>query len=469
MLTVPNLLKQIKDQEIKFVDLRFTDSKGQLHHFTMDESVVNEDFFNDGIMFDGSSIEGWKDIHNSDMILMPDINTAHIDSFFAQATLVLFCNVMEPTTGESYNRDPRSVAQRAEDYLKSTGIADTINIGPEAEFFLFDDVRFSTEPHAMSFNLDSVELPTNDSKKYETGNLAHRPRPKGGYVPAPPVDNAQDIRSEMLTVLKEMGVSVEKHHHEVAPCQQELGIKYDTLMRIADKLQIHKYVVHQVANAYGKTATFMPKPLYKDNGSGMHVHMSLWKDGKPIFAGDKYAGLSEDCLYFIGGIIKHAKALNAFTNASTNSYKRLVPGYEAPVLLAYSACNRSAACRIPHSTSPNSKRVEVRFPDSTANPYLAFAALLMAGLDGIKNKILPGDAMDKDLYELPEHELKTIPTVATSLSDALKHLDNNREFLKQGGVFDDDLIDSFIKLKMKEVRIFETAPHPIEFDLYYSL
>ncbi|WP_370931190.1 type I glutamate--ammonia ligase [Bartonella sp. DGB1] len=469
MITIPHLLNQIKENEIKFADLRFTDSRGRLHHMTIDEALVDENLFENGMLFDGSSIDGWCDIHNSDMILMPDINTAHIDSFFAQSTIVLFCNIIDPKTGKYYNKDPRSVAQKAEAYLKTTDIGDTIYVGPEAEFFLFDNIQFTTEPNEMSFKLDSIELPANNGKKYDVGNLSHRPKAKGGYAPLSPVDTGQDIRSEMITILKEMGVTVEKHHHEVAPAQHELGIKFDNLSRIADKLQIHKYVVHQVANAYGKTATFMPKPLYKDNGSGMHVNMSIWKQDKPIFAGDKYAGLSQECLYFIGGIIKHAKALNAFTNASTNSYKRLVPGYEAPVLLAYSASNRSASCRIPFSNSDKEKRVEVRFPDSTANPYLAFAALLMAGLDGIKNKIHPGEPMDMDLYKLPKEELKNIATVATSLREALNALDQDREFLKVGNVFDDDIIDSFINLKMQEVEQFEMAPHPIEFELYYSL
>ncbi|MCT6871020.1 MAG: type I glutamate--ammonia ligase [Bartonella sp.] len=469
MTTASDVLKQIKDNDIRFVDLRFSDPKGKLQHVTMDIAEISEDTFADGVMFDGSSIAGWKAINESDMVLMPDPTTAHIDPFFAQSTLVLLCDVLDPISGESYNRDPRSTAKKAEAYLKSLGIGDTVNVGPEAEFFIFDDVRYKVDPYNTGFKLDSSELPSNDDTEYETGNLGHRPRVKGGYFPVPPIDSCQDIRSEMLTALTDMGVRVEKHHHEVAAAQHELGIRFDTLVREADKMQIFKYAVHQVANTYGKTATFMPKPIFGDNGSGMHVHMSIWKDGKPTFAGNEYAGLSETCLFFIGGIIKHAKAINAFTNPSTNSYKRLVPGYEAPVLLAYSARNRSASCRIPFGSSPNSKRVEIRFPDATANPYLGFSAILMAGLDGIKNKIHPGEAMDKDLYDLPPKELKKIPTVSGSLREALQELDKDRAFLKAGDVFDDDQIDSFIELKMQEVMRYEMTPHPVEFDMYYSV
>lgn len=469
MTTASDIIKQIADNEIRFVDLRFTDPQGKLHHVTMDISEISEDTFSNGVMFDGSSILGWKTIHESDMILIPDPETAHLDPFFAQSTLAIFCDVLDPVSEEFYRRDPRSIAKRAEAYMKSVGIGDTINIGPEAEFFIFDDVRYKTTPYNTGFQLDSSELPSNDDTEYETGNLGHRPRMKGGYLPVPPIDSCQDMRSDMLTALKDMGVRVEKHHHEVAAGQHELGIRFDTLVREADKMQIFKYVVHQIANSYGKTATFMPKPVFGDNGSGMHVHMSIWKDGIPIFAGNKYAELSETCLFFIGGIIKHAKAINAFTNPSTNSYKRLVPGYEAPVLLAYSARNRSASCRIPMSRSPNSKRVEIRFPDPTANPYLAFSALLMAGLDGIKNKIHPGQAMDKDLYDLPLKELKEIPTVSGSLREALEALDKDRSFLKAGDVFDDDQINSFIQIKMQEVLRYEMTPHPVEFDMYYSV
>ncbi|HEX2017394.1 MAG TPA: type I glutamate--ammonia ligase [Aurantimonas sp.] len=469
MTSANDILKQIKDNDVKFVDLRFTDPKGKMQHVTMDIGIVDEDMFSEGSMFDGSSIAGWKAINESDMVLMPDPETAYMDPFFAQSTMAIVCDILDPVSGEAYNRDPRSTARKAEAFLTQSGTGDTAFFGPEAEFFIFDDVRYKADPYNTGFKLDSTELPSNDDMEYETGNLGHRPRIKGGYFPVPPIDSCQDIRSEMLTVMAEMGVEVEKHHHEVAAAQHELGIKFDTLTRNADKMQIYKYVIHQVANAYGKTATFMPKPVFGDNGSGMHVHQSIWKGGKPTFAGDEYAGLSESALFYIGGIIKHAKALNAFTNPSTNSFKRLVPGYEAPVLLAYSARNRSASCRIPFGQSPKAKRVEVRFPDPTANPYLAFAAMLMAGLDGIKNKIHPGSAMDKDLYDLPPEELKEIPTVCRSLREAMESLDSDRDFLKAGGVFDDDQIDAFIDLKMAEVLRFEMTPHPVEFDMYYSV
>ncbi|WAJ31016.1 type I glutamate--ammonia ligase [Antarcticirhabdus aurantiaca] len=469
MTSANDILKQIKDNDVKFVDLRFTDPKGKLQHVTMDVSIVDEDMFSEGSMFDGSSIGGWKAINESDMTLMPDPETAHMDPFFAQSTMAIFCDILDPVSGESYNRDPRGTAKKAEAYLNQSGIGDTAFFGPEAEFFIFDDVKYKADPYNTGFKLDSTELPSNDDTDYETGNLGHRPRVKGGYFPVPPIDSCQDMRSEMLSVMAEMGVAVEKHHHEVAAAQHELGIKFDTLVRNADKMQIYKYVIHQVANAYGKTATFMPKPIFGDNGSGMHVHQSIWKGGKPTFAGNEYAGLSESALFYIGGIIKHAKALNAFTNPSTNAFKRLVPGYEAPVLLAYSARNRSASCRIPFGQSPKAKRVEVRFPDPSANPYLAFAAMLMAGLDGIKNKIHPGAAMDKDLYDLPPEELKEIPTVCRSLREAMESLDSDRDFLKAGGVFDDDQINAFIDLKMAEVLRFEMTPHPVEFDMYYSV
>ncbi len=469
MTTAADILKQIKDEDIKFVDLRFTDPRGKMQHLTMDVSQVDEDMFADGVMFDGSSVAGWRAINESDMNLMLDPDSAHVDPFFADATLAVFCDILDPVTGEPYGRDPRGTARKAEAYLKSTGIGDTVNVGPEAEFFVFDDVRFSTDPYNTGFKLDSDELPSNNDAEYAAGNMGHRPRTKGGYFPVPPVDQSQDFRSEMLLKLKEMGIEVEKHHHEVAAAQHELGMKYDSLLRNADKIQIYKYGVHQVAHDYGKTATFMPKPVYGDNGTGMHVHMSIWKEGKATFAGNEYAGLSESCLYFIGGIIKHAKSLNAFTNPSTNSYKRLVPGFEAPVLLAYSARNRSASCRIPHGTSPSAKRCEVRFPDPTANPYLAFAAMLMAGLDGIRNKIHPGEAMDKDLYDLPPAELAEIPTVSASLREALECLSADQKYLTEGGVFTQDQIDAYIELKMEEVIRFEHTPHPVEFDMYYSV
>ena len=468
MTKASDILKKIKEEDVKFVDLRFTDPRGKMHHVTMDAGLVDEEMFAEGVMFDGSSIGGWKAINESDMTLMLDAASVHVDPFFAQSTIVIFCDVLDPVSGEPYNRDPRGIAKKAEAYLKASGIGDTIYFGPEAEFFVFDDVRFSSDPFNTGFRLDCSELPSNMNTKYESGNMGHRPRIKGGYFPVPPVDSGQDYRSEMLSVLTEMGVVVEKHHHEVAAAQHELGIKFAPMVRSADEMQIYKYAVHQVAHAYGKTATFMPKPVFGDNGSGMHCHQSIWKDGKPTFAGNEYAGLSENCLYYIGGIIKHAKALNAFTNPSTNSYKRLVPGYEAPVLLAYSARNRSASCRIPFGSSPKSKRVEVRFPDPVANPYLAFAAMLMAGIDGIKNKLHPGAAMDKDLYDLPPKELKKIPTVCGSLREALNSLSADHKFLLEGGVFDKDQIESYIELKMTEVMRYDMTPHPVEFDMYYS-
>ena len=469
MKNAKEVLKAIKDNDVKYVDFRFTDPRGKWQHVTFDVSIIDEDTFADGIMFDGSSIAGWKAINESDMTLMPDPVTACMDPFFAASTMVINCDVLEPATGEPYNRDPRGIAKKAETFLKSTGIGDTVFVGPEAEFFVFDDVKFTSDPYKTGFEVDSIELPTNMGAEYESGNLGHRVRTKGGYFPVPPIDSGQDMRGEMLAAMAQMGVQVEKHHHEVASAQHELGMKFDTLTLMGDQMQIYKYCIHQVAQSYGKSATFMPKPVFGDNGSGMHVHLSIWKGGKPLFAGDKYAGLSQECLYFIGGVIKHAKALNAFTNPSTNSYKRLVPGYEAPVLLAYSSRNRSASCRIPWTTSPKAKRVEVRFPDPTANPYLGFAALLMAGLDGIMNKIDPGSAMDKDLYDLPPRELKRIPTVCGSLREALASLDKDRSFLKAGGVFNDDFIDSYISLKMEEVMRFEMTPHPVEFDMYYSV
>lgn len=468
MKNASDVIQMMKDKDVKFVDFRFSDTRGKMQHVTADASCVDEELLAEGYAFDGSSIAGWKGIEASDMLLMIDPESAHIDPFFAQTTMAIFCDVLEPSTGEPYERDPRSIVKKAEAYMKSTGVGDAVYFGPEAEFFLFDDVRFSSDPYNTGFRIDSTELPSNSGTEYEMGNLAHRPRTKGGYFPVPPIDSGQDIRSEMLSVMAEMGVAVEKHHHEVASAQHELGIKFADITTIADHLQIYKYAIHNVAQAYGKTATFMPKPVFGDNGSGMHVHQSIWKGGQPVFAGDKYADLSETCLHYIGGILKHAKAINAFANASTNSYKRLVPGYEAPVLLAYSARNRSASCRIPYTTSPKAKRVEVRFPDPTANPYLAFAAMLMAGLDGINNKIDPGPAMDKNLYDLPPAELANIPTVAGSLREALECLDQDRAFLKMGGVFTDDTIDAYIELKMEENMRFEMTPHPVEFDMYYS-
>ncbi len=464
-----DVFKLIKDNDIQFVDFRFTDPKGKWQHTTYITDQVNDDSFVDGIMFDGSSISGWKSINESDMILMPDPQTAFIDPFSAQPTIVIFCDVIEPATGQPYGRDPRSVAKRAEAYLGFTGIGDTAYFGPELEFFIFDDVRFKTAGNYSFHQLDSEELPCNSDRSYQAGNMGHRPPTKGGYFPVAPVDSAADLRAEMLSTLKVVGVEPILHHHEVAPAQHELGVMFSTLVGTADNVQKYKYVVHNVAHSYGKSVTFMPKPISGDNGSGMHTHQSIWKAGKPLFAGNGYADLSEMCLYYIGGIIKHAKSLNAFTNASTNSYKRLIPGFEAPVLLAYSARNRSASIRIPYVASPKGKRIEVRFPDPTANPYLAFAAMLMAGLDGIENKIHPGDAMDKNLYDLPPEELKNVPTVCGSLREALENLDKDRAFLKKGDVFTDDFIDSYIELKMQDVYRWEHTPTAGEFELYYSV
>src|ERR1043166_7955616 len=442
--TAASVLAMIKAKEVKYVDVRFTDPRGKWQHVTFDLSMVDDDFLNHGTMFDGSSIAGWKAINESDMLLQPDLDTAVIDPFFAQTPLVLVADVLEPTTGQRYNRCPRSIAKAAEAYVKSSGVGDNCYFGPEAEFFVFDDVRYGVEMNKGYYFLDSLEGPYNSGSEYEAGNLGHRPAVKGGYFPVPPIDSLQDMRGEMLAIMGDMGIQPEKHHHEVAGSQHELGFKFNTLTKCGDYMQIYKYVIHQVAQAYGKTATFMPKPVYGDNGSGMHVHQSIWKGGKPLFAGSGYADLSELCLFYIGGIIKHAKAINAFTNPLTNSYKRLIPGFEAPVLLAYSARNRSASCRIPFSPSANGKRVEVRFPDPGANPYPAYAALLMAGLDGIENKIHPGDPMDKDLYHLPPEELKQVPQVCGSLREALENLDKNRGFLKKGGVFTDEFIASYI-------------------------
>ncbi len=469
MATVKDVMKMIKEKDVKYVDFRFTDPRGKWQHVTFDVGITDEDMLSDGVMFDGSSVAGWKVINESDMKLKPDPNTATIDPFFAQTTLSIVCDVLEPLTDEPYGRDPRSIARKALAYLKQTKIGSDVMFGPEAEFFVFEDVRFSADPYNTGFRLDDVEIPTNADTEYEMGNLGHRMRTKGGYFPVPPQDSMQDMRSEMLSAMAAMGVQTEKHHHEVGAAQHELGVKFASLLTSADQLQIYKYCIHNVANAYGKTATFMPKPVYGDNGSGMHVHQSIWKGNKPLFAGKLYSDLSQECLYYIGGLIKHARAINAFTNPTTNSYKRLVPGYEAPVLLAYSSRNRSASCRIPVASSPKAKRVEVRFPDPGANPYLAYAAMLMAGLDGIRNKIDPGDPIDKNLYDLPPKELKRIPTVSASLREALENLDKDRAFLKTGDVFNDDMIDAYIELKMEEVVRFEQTPHPVEFDLYYSI
>ncbi|MBX9883321.1 MAG: type I glutamate--ammonia ligase [Sphingomonas sp.] len=466
--TPADILKMIESEEIEWVDLRFTDPKGKWQHLTMVSSVVGEDELTDGFMFDGSSIAGWKAINESDMILKPDLDAVYVDPFSATPMLIVVCDIVEPSTGELYARDPRSTAKRAETYLKGTGIGDTVYVGPEAEFFMFDDVKFENSYSTSYYKLDDIELPTNTGRDYEGGNLAHRPRAKGGYFPVAPVDSAVDIRGEMVSTMLEMGLPCDKHHHEVAAAQHELGLTFGTLVQTADRMQVYKYVVHQVAHAYGKTATFMPKPIKEDNGSGMHTHMSIWKEGTPLFAGNGYAGLSETCLYFIGGVIKHAKALNAFTNPSTNSYKRLVPGYEAPVLLAYSSRNRSASCRIPYGAGAKAKRVEFRFPDALANPYLCYAAILMAGLDGIQNRIHPGEPMDKNLYDLPPAELANVPTVCGSLREALDSLEADMDFLLKGDVFSKDQIEAYIELKREDVARWEMTPSPVEFDMYYS-
>ncbi|USP04571.1 glutamate--ammonia ligase [Vibrio sp. LQ2] len=469
-MSVENVLSLIQENEVKFVDLRFTDTKGKEQHISIPAHQIDADFFEEGKMFDGSSVAGWKGINESDMVMMPDASSAVLDPFTEDATLNIRCDILEPATMQGYDRDPRSIAKRAEEYMRSTGIADTVLVGPEPEFFLFDDVKFSTDMSGSFFKIDDVEAAWNTGTDYEDGNKGHRPGVKGGYFPVAPVDSSQDIRSAMCLIMEEMGLVVEAHHHEVATAgQNEIATRFNTLTSKADEIQIYKYVVHNVAHAFGKTATFMPKPLVGDNGSGMHVHQSLAKDGVNLFAGDKYGGLSEIAIYYIGGIIKHARALNALTNPSTNSYKRLVPHYEAPVMLAYSARNRSASIRIPVVPSPKARRIEVRFPDPAANPYLAFAAMLMAGLDGIKNKIHPGEAMDKDLYDLPAEEAAEIPKVAESLQQALQCLSDDREFLTAGGVFSDDFINSYIELKTKDVERVNVAVHPLEFELYYSV
>ena len=468
MSDAKSVLAMIKENDVKYVDLRFTDPKGQWHHTAQHVKTIDEETLTEGFMFDGSSIAGWKGIQESDMTLKPDLSTAVLDPFAAQPQLIIFCDILEPSTGQPYSRDPRSIAKKAEAYVKSSGIGDTVYVGPEAEFFIFDDVRFNVSMNDVSYSVDSTEGPWSSNRVMPEGNPGHRPGVKGGYFPVSPVDSHGDIRAEMLTTMLEMGLDVEKHHHEVATAQNELGCKFNTLVAGADHMQIYKYVVKNVAHSYGKTATFMPKPIKGDNGSGMHVHQSIWKAGKPLFAGSGYADLSETALYYIGGIIKHAKAINAFTNPTTNSYKRLIPGFEAPVLLAYSARNRSASCRIPFATSPKAKRVEVRFPDPLANPYLAFSAMLMAGLDGIQNKIHPGDPMDKNLYDLPPEELKNVPQVCGSLREALESLEKDHAFLTKGDVFTEEQIKAYIELKWEEVYAFEHTPHPIEYQMYYS-
>lgn len=466
---IQNVLDMIKENDVRYVDFRFTDPRGKWQHTAQHVRTIDEDLLREGIMFDGSSIDGWKGIEQSDMVLLPDCTSACMDPFAAQTQMILFCDVIDPSTGQLYDRDPRSIAKRAERYVVESGVGDTAYFGPEAEFFVFDDVRFEVGMNSASYALDSEEGPYTSGRVKPEGNMGHRPGVKGGYFPVPPVDSQVDMRAEMLTIMDDMGLPVEKHHHEVAPSQSELGVTFGTMVQSADWMQIYKYVVHNVAASYGKTATFMPKPITGDNGSGMHVHQSIWRSGKPLFAGSGYADLSDTALYYIGGIIKHAKSLNAFTNPLTNSYKRLIPGFEAPVLLAYSARNRSASCRIPYATSPKAKRVEVRFPDPGANPYLAFAAMLMAGLDGIQNKIHPGDAMDKNLYDLPPEELKNVPTVCGSLREALDSLAADHEYLCKGDVFSAGFIKAYIRVKFEEVYRFEHTPHPVEFQMYYSV
>jgi glutamine synthetase len=468
-MTIERVLELIETNSANFIDLRFTDTHGKEQHVSVPALLVDSDFFSEGKMFDGSSIAGWKGIHNSDMLLMPDPETAVLDPFFEEPTINIRCDVIEPMTMRGYERCPRSLARRAEEYLKSTGIADACYFGPEPEFFVFDSVRWKVGMDGASYSVDSMEAAWNSNRRYEDGNKGHRPSIKGGYFPTPPVDSAQDLRTEMCLIAQEMGLVIEAHHHEVATGNQnEISTRFNTLLKKADEMQILKYVVHNVAHSYGKTATFMPKPLVGDNGSGMHCHQSLFKDGKNIFSGDKYAGLSEIALYYIGGIIKHARAINAFANPTTNSYKRLVPGFEAPVMLAYSARNRSASIRVPYVASPKARRIEVRFPDPAANPYLSFAAMMLAGIDGIKNKIDPGEPIDKDLYDLPPEEAKDIPTVSSSLRQALENLDQDRAFLLVGDVFSNELINSYIELKKKEIIRLQMTTHPIEFEMYYS-
>ncbi|MCY4138055.1 MAG: type I glutamate--ammonia ligase [Rhodobacteraceae bacterium] len=467
-MSATELLKMISDHDAAYVDLRFTDPRGKLQHVTIAADHVDEDFLEEGMMFDGSSIAGWKSIDQSDMKLMPDTESGYLDPFYAERTVAVHCSVLEPDTGEAYERDPRSTAQKAEAYLEYTGVGDTCYFGPEAEFFVFDDVRFANTINKVSYEIDAIDASWNTDTEYSMGNMGHRPGVKGGYFPVNPTDASQDLRSEMLSTMKGMGMKVDKHHHEVASCQHELGLIFDTLTRQGDELQKYKYVIHNVAHAYGKSATFMPKPVAGDNGTGMHVNMSIWKGGKTILAGDKYADLSQEALYCIGGVLKHAKALNAFSNPGTNSYKRLIPGFEAPVLRAYSARNRSGCVRIPWTSSPKAKRIEVRFPDPSANPYFCFASVLMAAIDGIRNRIDPGEAMDKDLYDLPPEELAGIPTVCASLREALGALEADKEFLLAGDVFTENQLAGYMDLKWEEIYKFEHTPHPVEFEMYYS-
>lgn len=465
MKAVSNLLEKIKSENIKFINFRFTDMNGKWHQLTLAARNIDSETFSEGVPFDASSVIGWKSIDDSDMLLMPDVSSAVLDPFAALKTMIISCDVVSPDTKEPYASDPRTIAMRAEEYLHSSGIADVAYFGPELEFFVFDEVSFDAQSHNSFFSLEAQETLSADGY----GNNGHRPQDKLAYCAPPPVDTSSDLRSEMISVMEEAGIDVEMHHHEVAPSQHELGIKYNTLLKCADNIQLYKYIVHNVAHNYGKTATFMPKPVFGDNGSGMHVHQSLWKDGKPLFAGDKYGKLSETALYYIGGILKHARTLNAFTNPSTNSYKRLVPGYEAPVYISYSAKNRSASCRIPYTAKENGRRIEMRFPDPTANTYIAFAAMLMAGIDGIKNKTLPGDPMDVNLYALSDEDRNKVPMLCTSLTEAINALEDNHDFLMGGDVFTPEFIKSYVQIKRDEIAKLECMPHPLEFKMYYSL
>lgn len=469
-MSLQTLLARIQEEQIQFIDFRFTDLRGKEQHISVPTSAVSETYLSQGKMFDGSSIAGWKGISESDLNMLPDPETAVLDPFRDSLTLIIRCDIRDPRTNEGYSRDPRAVARRAETYLKDSGIADTCYFGPEPEFFILDDVRWQVAINHTFYSIDAKEAAWNSATPFECGNHGHRPLVKGGYFPVPPVDSSQDLRSTMSEMLTTMGLVVEAHHHEVATSNQnEICTKYNTLLRKADELQILKYVVHNIAHINGKTATFMPKPLVGDNGSGMHCHQSLFKDGTNLFDGNEYAGLSQTALYYIGGIIKHAKALCAFTNATTNSYKRLTPGYEAPVFMAYSARNRSAAIRIPHTSENVEKRIEARFPDAVSNPYLSFAAMLMAGLDGIQNKISPGEPVDFDLFNLPKNHRPDLTSVANTLEEALCYLEKDCDFLKAGNVFTDDMIQSYIELKKLEISRLHMTTHPVEFELYYSL
>lgn len=470
-MTFDEIKQLIDEHNVQYADLRFTNTKGKEQHITLPIHLITESFFSDGKLFDGSSMPGWCTINKSDMLLMPVDGPVFLDPFFKVPTIIIRCDILDPTTLAGYEKDPRSIARRAENFMRSEGIADEAFLGPELEFYMFDGIRFKHDMSGCMYQIEDYEAAWNSDKEYtDRPNLGHRPMVQGGYFPVPPVDSSQDIRTQMCDVLKKFDIEPEAHHHEVGTAgQNEIATKYNSLTKKADEVMIYKYVVHNVANLNNKTVTFMPKPMKGEAGSGMHCHMSLSKDGKNLFAGNLYGGLSQEALWFIGGIIKHAKSLNAFTNASTNSYKRLVPHFEAPVLLAYSASNRSAAIRIPHAVNPSTAHIEVRFPDCLCNPYLCFAALTMAGLDGIINRIEPGDPLDKNLYDLPPEELTGIPTVADSLGEALEALKADHEYLLAGGVFTEEAIQSYIELKAKEVSLVRDTPHPAEFSLYYSL